>query len=91
MTQEQNAMPSEQRETPIVEEANTKKPPLVMRQMGKIKDMNREFDVAFWQAQNTTARLDAGWELVAYYLKRKGRVNELRLQRTVESLQRKSR
>ncbi|MCX6381800.1 MAG: hypothetical protein NT023_20385 [Armatimonadetes bacterium] len=89
MTQEQNSVPSEQTEAPL-EDAKSDKPPLIMRQMGKIKDMNREFGIAFWQAQDTTARLNAGWELVAYYLKRKGRANELRLQRSVESLQRKS-
>lgn len=65
--------------------------PLVMWQVGKIKDMNREFDVAFWQAQDATARLRAGWELVEFYHKLKGTTNELRLHRTVEALQRKQR
>ena len=64
---------------------------VVMWQYGKIKeDMNREFDIAFWQAQDTEARLQAGWELVVYYLERTGRTHELRLQRTVTAFQRKS-
>ena len=74
-----------------VEKPMQKSSPLVMWQVGKIKNMTREFDVAFWQAQDTSSRLNAGWELVAYYLKRKGRTDELRLQRTVESIQRTSR
>ncbi len=81
VSNEQVALPDEDRQSAS---------PFVMRQLGKIKDMNREFDIAFWQAQDTSTRLNAGWELVAYYLKRKGRADELRLQRTVESLQRKS-
>ncbi len=73
-------------ETPGSDEA-----PLVMWQVGKIKEMNREFNIAFWQAQTTSARLEAGWQLVVYYLKRKERTGELRFQRSVESFQRQSR
>ncbi len=62
---------------------------LRMVQTGKIEEMNREFDVAFWQAQSTEARLNAGWELVVYAMERQGRTDELRLQRTVGNLQRK--
>jgi hypothetical protein len=67
----------------------SEQPPLVMWQVGKIKDMNREFDIAFWQAQSATARLRAGWEMVEFYHKLKGSTDELRLHRAVESLQRK--
>lgn len=70
--------------------SKSKRPRFVMWQVGKIKDMNQEFDVAYWQAQDTTARLNAGWELVVYYLTRQGRTDELRLQRSIGSLQRKS-
>lgn len=61
--------------------------PLIMERLCKISDKNREFDIAFWQAQDAAARLNAGWELVEFYLKLKGRTDELRLQRTAESLQ----
>jgi len=64
---------------------------LTMMRYGRIEDMDRSFDLAFWQAQDATARWKAGWELVEFYLKLKGRTNELRLQRTVESFQRQQR
>ncbi|MCC6443719.1 MAG: hypothetical protein IT210_09730 [Armatimonadetes bacterium] len=32
------------------------RPPLVMVQYGKIEDMDRSFGIAFWQAQDATAR-----------------------------------
>ena len=63
-------------------------PSLVMVQYGKLKDMDRSFDVAFWQAQDATARLNAAWELVEFYHKLKGETDELRLQRSVGTLQR---
>ena len=66
------------------------KPPLVMERLGRIGDMDRSFDLAFWQAQDTTARFRAAWELVVHYNRRQGRSDdELRLQRAVEHLQRK--
>ena len=65
--------------------------PLVMMQYGKIEEMDRSFDLAYWQAQTPSARVQAGWELVELYLKLKGRTDELELQRTVESFQRQER
>jgi hypothetical protein len=56
-----------------------------------LKDADRSFDIAFWQAQDSTTRFHATWELVEHYLKRHGRENELRLQRTVTNLQRQCR
>ena len=61
---------------------------VVMAQKVALKDADRCFDVAFWQAQDTTARFNAAWELVEHYLRREGRENELRLQRSVATLQR---
>lgn len=64
---------------------------LVMEHIGNVKDMNREFDVAFWQAQESTARFRAAWEQVEFYHTMKGLPrDELRLQRSVEALQRQS-
>ena len=65
--------------------------PLVMKQYGKIEDMDRTFDVTFWQAQSPTARLNAAWELVEFYARLKGHTDELRLQRSVETFQRQRR
>jgi hypothetical protein len=40
-----------------------------MVRFGKIEQMDREFDLEFWQAQSSTARLDAAWNMVIWYLK----------------------
>ena len=85
----EQASTSTEPQTSIPDDQDIEKEPLVMWQLGKIKDMNREFDIAFWQAQDATARLRAGWELVEFYHKLKGTTDELRLHRTVETLQRK--
>ena len=60
-----------------------------MERTGKIEDMDRSFDLKFWQSQTDSDRLAAGWELVrqSYVIKGKN-VSELRLQRTVEHFQR---
>jgi hypothetical protein len=59
---------------------------------GKLKDMDRSFDLNFWQAQPAKARFDASWELVVHYMKVKGRdICQLRLQRSVTNFQRPQR
>ena len=68
------------------------RPPLVMERLGRIQDMDRSFDLAFRQAQDTTARFRAAWELAVHYNRRQGKSDdELRLQRSVERLQHKPR
>ena len=63
--------------------------PLRMSRLGRgLKNMDRDFDIAYWQAQDTAARMQAAWELVEHYLRQKGRENELELQRTVAVLKR---
>ena len=65
---------------------------MFVEKLGKIKDLDRSFDIAYWQAQSEAARFAAAWELVEFAWKIKGRdPSELRLQRTVEHLQRKPR
>lgn len=59
-----------------------------MMRFGRIEEMDRSFDLEFWQSQDATARFKAVEELVSYYLKRQGRESERRLQRSVGSLQR---
>jgi hypothetical protein len=61
-----------------------------MMRFGRIEEMDRSFDLEFWQQQDASARFRAVEELKNYYLKRHGRENERRLQRTVGSLQRMS-
>lgn len=66
--------------------------PIVMERLGNIKDADRSFDIAFWQAHDATARFRAAWELVVFAHKIKGGdPDELRLDRTVGNLQRRPR
>ena len=59
---------------------------------GKIEDLDRSFDLQFWQAQSDGERFSAAWELVvqAFIIKGKDE-SQLRLQRTVEHFQRQPR
>lgn len=50
---------------------------------------DREFDIEFWQGLTSEARADAVWEMVVDYWTMKGKTeDELRLQRSVENIQR---
>jgi hypothetical protein len=54
-----------------------------MTRHGKnIKDMDRSFDIEFWQRQGDAAIFNAAWELIEFYLRSKG-INESRLQRDI--------
>jgi hypothetical protein len=56
---------------------------------GKLQDMNRSFDIKFWQSQPPKARFDAVWEMIIHAMKVKGQdVRQLRLQRSVTNFQR---
>lgn len=53
---------------------------------------DREFDIQFWQGLSSDQRADAVWELVVDYWQMQGKgPDELRLQRSVESVQRRGR
>ena len=59
---------------------------------GKLQDMDRSFDLKFWQAQSPKARSDAVWEMIVHAMKVKGHdVRQLRLQRSVTNFQRPQR
>jgi hypothetical protein len=65
---------------------------LIMERHGKLEDLDRSFDLQFWQAQSDTARFAAAWELVVTAYRVQGKdVSQLRLQRSVESFQRQPR
>ena len=50
---------------------------------------DREFDIEFWQGLTSGQRADAVWEMVVDYWTMKGKTeDELRLQRSVENIQR---
>jgi len=61
----------------------------VMEGLSHIEDLDRSFDIEYWQRQNSAARFAAAWELVVFAHQRKGGDgSELRLQRTFEHLER---
>mgnify|MGYP007083609471 FL=1 len=59
---------------------------------GRLEDLDRSFDIQFRQAQPSSARFEAAWQLVLHAAKVKGLdVRQLRLQRSVASFQRQRR
>lgn len=61
----------------------------VMERMGRLEDLDRSFDVAFWQRQGSNAIFAAAWEMVVEHWRMKGGdESELELQRTVECIRR---
>lgn len=61
----------------------------IVERRGKIEELDRSFDLEFWQSQTSKARFEAAWELVVLASKMKGTdVRQLRLHRSVESFQR---
>ena len=59
---------------------------------GKLNDLDRSFDLLFWQRQSSRARFDATWELIVHAYRVKGHdVRQLRLQRSVTHFQRPQR
>lgn len=64
----------------------------IVESYGKLTDLDRSFDLEFWQAQSPQARFDATWDLIVHYAKTRGiDVRQLRLDRSVESFQRQGR
>ncbi len=60
-----------------------------MERYGKLGDMDRSFDIEYWQRLGPEAIFEAAWEMVVDAEKRKGHAaGELRLDRTVENFQR---
>jgi hypothetical protein len=64
----------------------------IIERRGKIAELDRTFDLQFWQAQTPQARFDAAWELIVHAWRVKGNdVRKLRLQRSIEAFQRQPR
>jgi hypothetical protein len=60
----------------------------VMERYGTMRELDRSFDIEYWQRQGDAAIFRAAWELVESYWRASGRdPNELRLQRSVETFQ----
>ena len=63
---------------------------LVMMRLTRVAEQDRSFDIEFWQSQDDEARFSAAWEMVVLAHGMKGqKEDELRLQRTVERLERR--
>ncbi len=63
---------------------------LIMARLVTIEEKgSHSFDIDFWQRLSDEQRMQAVWDLVVFNHELKGKnLNELRLQRTVETLQR---
>ena len=60
-----------------------------MERYGGLKEMDRSFDIAYWQRLGSEAIFEAAWQMVVdAHGHRPGGLNELRLRRTVENFQR---
>ena len=58
----------------------------MMRFGSNIADLDKSFDIEYWQRQGAAAIFNAAWEIIEFYLREKG-INDSRLQRTVEHFQ----
>ena len=62
----------------------------VMERFGSIREMDRSFDIAYWQRLGDAAIYRAAWELVEFHHRDQGKEpHELRLQRAIEDFQRR--
>ncbi len=58
---------------------------VIMEKYGKIEDMDRSFDIKYWQSRPAAERMAAAWELVEQAWEMKGRdVSELQMNKTIE-------
>jgi hypothetical protein len=63
-----------------------------MERYGRLADMDRSFDIAYWQRLGPAAIFEAAWQMVLWaHSRRSGGSDELRLRRTVEAFQRQRR
>jgi hypothetical protein len=64
----------------------------VMERYGRLPEMDRSFDIAYWQRLGPAAILEAAWQMVVdAHSHRPGGSDELRIRRTVETFQRQRR
>jgi len=66
------------------EEQNLR-PPFVMERYGRLSEMDRSFDIEYWQRLGPQAIFEAAWQMaVDAHSRNGGTSDELRLRRTVE-------
>jgi hypothetical protein len=64
----------------------------VMERYGKLTDMDRSFDVEYWQRLGPHAIFEAAWQMVVdVHSQKPGGADDLRLRRSVEIFQRQRR
>lgn len=62
-----------------------------MSRLTRLEDLDRSFDVEFWQRLGDAAIFEAAWEMVLFAHRFKGRnASELAFQRTLKKIQRTS-
>lgn len=62
---------------------------VIIEKRGRTTDLNRSFDLQFWQQQSPEDRFNATWELIIHAYRVKGYdVRQLRLHRSIENFQR---
>ena len=67
-------------------------PTFVMERYSRLPEMDRSFDIAYWQRLGASAILEAAWQMaVDAHARHPGGADELRLRRTVETFQRQQR
>ena len=65
---------------------------LIMERLVRGRAPGREFDIQFWQALGPSRILEAAWDLVIMAASKEGiHEDQLRLQRSVEKLERRGR
>ncbi len=64
----------------------------IQERYGRLSEMDRSFDIAYWQRQGPAAIFEAAWQMVVdVHSRRPGGSDELRLNKSVESYQRQQR
>jgi hypothetical protein len=43
--------------------------PFIVTKLGRVSDLNRDFDLAFWKIQSPAQRMAAVWNLVVFHHK----------------------
>ncbi len=60
----------------------------IIERKGRLEELDRSFDLQFWQNQTSQVRFQAAWELIVHAWRVKGKdVRQLRLHRSVECFQ----
>lgn len=63
-------------------------PEFTMERFGKLREMDRSFDVTYWQRLGPKAIFEAAWQMVVDAETQKGRLSDLAFDRSVELFRR---